>query len=184
MNGETLQRNGYSMSDASNLTECEKPIRVWCDGCYDMVHFGHANQLRQAKAMGDYLIVGVHTDEEITKHKGPPVFTEQERYKMVRAVKWVDEVVEGAPYITTIDTLDKYDCAFCVHADDITLDADGNDTYRYVKAAGRYKECKRTAGVSTTDLVGRMLLLTKQHHNRGDREYGIGYEHAQKLLAE
>lgn len=45
-----------------------------------MVHFGHANSLRQAKAMGDYLIVGVHTDEEITKHKGPPVFTEEERY--------------------------------------------------------------------------------------------------------
>jgi len=46
---------------------------------YDMVHFGHANSLRQAKALGDYLIVGVHTDEEIAKHKGPPVFNEQER---------------------------------------------------------------------------------------------------------
>lgn len=45
-----------------------------------MVHFGHANSLRQAKALGDYLIVGVHTDEEITKHKGPPVFNEQERW--------------------------------------------------------------------------------------------------------
>lgn len=45
-----------------------------------MVHFGHANALRQAKALGDKLIVGVHTDEEITKHKGPPVFTEEERY--------------------------------------------------------------------------------------------------------
>ena len=41
-----------------------------------MVHFGHANSLRQAKKMGDHLIVGVHTDEEITKHKGPPVFTQ------------------------------------------------------------------------------------------------------------
>jgi ethanolamine-phosphate cytidylyltransferase len=30
-----------------------------------------------------------------------------------------------------------------------------------VKAAGRYRECKRTAGVSTTDLVGRMLLMTR-----------------------
>ncbi|XP_023229458.1 ethanolamine-phosphate cytidylyltransferase-like [Centruroides sculpturatus] len=120
--------------------------------------------------MGDYLVVGVHTDEEITKHKGPPVFTEQERYKMVRGIKWVDEVVEGAPYITTIETLNKYNCDFCVHGDDITLDATGEDTYRYVKAAGRYKECQRTAGISTTDLVGRMLLLTKQHHNR-DGEY-------------
>lgn len=45
-----------------------------------MMHFGHANSLRQAKALGQKLIVGVHTDAEITKHKGPPVFTEQERY--------------------------------------------------------------------------------------------------------
>jgi ethanolamine-phosphate cytidylyltransferase len=45
-----------------------------------MVHFGHANSLRQAKALGDFLIVGIHNDDEITKHKGPPVFTEEERY--------------------------------------------------------------------------------------------------------
>lgn len=52
---------------------------------------------------------------EIAKHKGPPVFTQEERYKMVRAIKWVDEVVEGAPYVTTLDTLNKYNCDFCVH---------------------------------------------------------------------
>ena len=54
--------------------------------------------------MGDYLVVGVHSDAEILKHKGPPVFNERERYQMVRAIKWVDEVVEAAPYITTIET--------------------------------------------------------------------------------
>lgn len=54
-----------------------------------MVHFGHANSLRQAKAMGDYLIVGVHTDEEITKHKGPPVFTQEERWATRRC--WREE---------------------------------------------------------------------------------------------
>ncbi|KAK8729107.1 hypothetical protein OTU49_008629 [Cherax quadricarinatus] len=124
---------------ASDLTGERKQVRVWGDGCYDMVHFGHANALRQAKAMGDYLIVGVHTDEEISKHKGPPVFTQQERYKMVRAIKWVDEVIEGAPYVTTIETLDKYNCDFCVHGDDITMTADGVDTYHIVKAAKRYK---------------------------------------------
>ncbi|KAJ7333923.1 hypothetical protein OS493_016018 [Desmophyllum pertusum] len=64
-----------------------KQIRVWTDGCFDMVHFGHANALRQAKAMGDVLYVGVHSDAEITEHKGPPVFNEEERYKMVRAIK-------------------------------------------------------------------------------------------------
>uniref|UniRef100_A0A672YIE3 ethanolamine-phosphate cytidylyltransferase n=1 Tax=Sphaeramia orbicularis TaxID=375764 RepID=A0A672YIE3_9TELE len=133
-----------------------------------MVHYGHSNQLRQAKAMGDYLIVGVHTDSEIAKHKGPPVFTQEERYKMVRAIKWVDEVVEGAPYVTTLETLDKYNCDFCVHGDDITLTVDGKDTYEEVKKSGRYRECKRTQGVSTTDLVGRMLLMTKAHHSNID----------------
>lgn len=34
---------------------------------------------------------------------------------MVRGIKWVDEVVEGAPYVSTLETLDKYDCDFCVH---------------------------------------------------------------------
>ncbi|XP_068585049.1 ethanolamine-phosphate cytidylyltransferase [Cebidichthys violaceus] len=146
----------------------KRVVRLWCDGCYDMVHYGHSNQLRQAKAMGEFLIVGVHTDAEISKHKGPPVFTQEERYKMVRAIKWVDEMVEGAPYVTTLETLDKYNCDFCVHGDDITLTVDGKDTYEEVKREGRYRECKRTQGVSTTDLVGRMLLMTKAHHSNMD----------------
>lgn len=34
---------------------------------------------------------------------------------MVRAIKWVDEVVEGAPYVTNLETLDQHNCDFCVH---------------------------------------------------------------------
>ncbi|EDW25642.1 GL26305 [Drosophila persimilis] len=153
-----------------------KDVRVWCDGCYDMVHFGHANSLRQAKALGDKVIVGIHTDDEITKHKGPPVFTEEERVKMVKGIKWVDEVVLGAPYVTTLEVLDKNNCDFCVHGDDITMTAEGVDTYHLVKSANRYKEVRRTAGVSTTDLVGRMLLLTRNHFRQGSAEYDIEKE--------
>ncbi|XP_022220194.2 ethanolamine-phosphate cytidylyltransferase isoform X3 [Drosophila obscura] len=153
-----------------------KDVRVWCDGCYDMVHFGHANSLRQAKALGDKVIVGIHTDDEITKHKGPPVFTEEERVKMVRGIKWVDEVVLGAPYVTTLEVLDQNNCDFCVHGDDITMTAEGVDTYHLVKSANRYKEVRRTAGVSTTDLVGRMLLLTRNHFRQGSAEYDIEKE--------
>lgn len=53
----------------------------------------------------------------------------------------------------------------CLCPDDITLTVDGKDTYEEVKREGRYRECKRTQGVSTTDLVGRMLLMTKAHHS-------------------
>ncbi|XP_071812948.1 ethanolamine-phosphate cytidylyltransferase-like [Apostichopus japonicus] len=149
----------------SDVTKQEKKqVRVWADGCFDLAHFGHANSLRQAKKAGDYLIVGVHSDEEVLQNKGPPVMTEDERYKVIRAIKWVDEVVTAAPYVTQLETLDEYNCDFCVHGNDITLDADGKDTYRLVKDAGRYREVQRTAGISTTDVVGRMLLMTKTHH--------------------
>jgi len=63
-----------------------KPVRIWCDGCFDMMHYGHANALRQAKLEGDFLVVGVHSDADITKHKGPPVMNEAERY----VSRWID----------------------------------------------------------------------------------------------
>jgi len=147
--------------DITAIPKNKKGKRIWCDGCYDMMHFGHANSLRQAKEFGDYLIVGVHSDADIAKHKGPTVMKEKERYEAVRACKWVDEVVEGSPYVTTLELMDEHNIDYCVHGDDITTDEHGNDTYRLVKEAKRYKECKRTAGVSTTDLVGRMLLRSK-----------------------
>lgn len=116
--------------------------------------------------MGDYLIVGIHSDEEISKHKGPPVMSEEERIVALSACKWVDEVVPNAPYVTSLAMMDEYNCDFCVHGDDISTDAQGRDSYQAVKDAGRFKFCKRTEGVSTTELVGRMLLMTKQHHKQ------------------
>ena len=163
-----------TVGETKEVVEKKKQVRVWCDGCYDMMHFGHANSLRQAKAMGDYLIVGVHSDEDIRKNKGPTVMNEEERYAAVRACKWVDEVVENAPYVTTLETLDAHGIDFCVHGDDITTAADGTDCYHIVKSAGRYRECKRTQGVSTTDLVGRMLLMTKRPQAGGDPHEAAG----------
>jgi ethanolamine-phosphate cytidylyltransferase len=52
---------------------------------------------------------------------------------------------------------------FCVHGEDLTFDEDGNDSYQAVKDAGKFKLIKRTEGVSTTDIVGRILLLSKEH---------------------
>ena len=51
---------------------------------------------------------------------------------MVEAIKWVDEVVRGAPYVTTLETLDQYNCEFCAHGNDITTTAEGVDTYQIV----------------------------------------------------
>jgi len=134
-----------------------KNERVWVDGCFDSMHYCHCNALRQAKLMGQYLVVGVHSDVEIELNKGPTLVPEQHRYAAVRACRWVDEVVENAPYTTQLEFLDKYNCDFCAHGDDITTDSQGVDCYEIVKAANRYKEYKRTEGISTTDIVQRLL---------------------------
>jgi ethanolamine-phosphate cytidylyltransferase len=136
-----------------------RPVRVWMDMCADLYHYGHANALRQAKALGDALIVGVHPNSEIIHHKGgPPVMNQHERIVMIAACKWVDEVTGDAPYVTTLATLAKYNIDFTVHGEDITTDAEGVDSYQEVKDAGKFRLITRTQGVSSTDLIERMLL--------------------------
>lgn len=54
-----------------------------------MMHWGHCNSLRQAKKLGDYLIVGVHSDEEIRKNKGPPVTPRSLFHPSMSCCAWV-----------------------------------------------------------------------------------------------
>jgi len=68
-----------------------------------------------------------------------------------------------------------------VHGDDLTLTVEGLDTYHLVKNAGRYREVKRTEGISTTDVVGRMLLMTKQHFKQGPEEYDVEPEGSHRM---
>lgn len=57
----------------------KRAVRIYMDGCFDMMHYGHANALRQARALGDELVVGINSDDEIRKNKGPPVMNIDER---------------------------------------------------------------------------------------------------------
>lgn len=89
--------------------------------------------------------------------------------------------VPNAPYVTQLDYISHFGCRYVVHGDDITSDSNGEDCYRFVKAAGRFRVVKRTPSISTTDLVGRMLLCTKTHFIRsleralrGDDGHGHG----------
>ena len=90
--------------------------------------------------------------------------------------------------MTYLPWVSHYGCKYVVHGDDITSDSNGNDCYRFVKAAGRFKVVKRTPGISTTDLVGRMLLCTKNHFVKSVKktlagEEGSGTPEERKLFA-
>ncbi|GMM34404.1 ethanolamine-phosphate cytidylyltransferase [Saccharomycopsis crataegensis] len=144
--------------------EDSKTSRVWIDGCFDFAHHGHAGAMLQARQIGKELYVGVHSDEEILHNKGPTVMNLAERLSAVQACKWCTLPIGDAPYVTDPEFMDGFDCKYAVHGDDITTDANGEDCYKIVKDLGRFVVVKRTPSISTTDLVGRMLLMTKDHH--------------------
>ncbi|KAK4219545.1 ethanolamine-phosphate cytidylyltransferase [Rhypophila decipiens] len=137
--------------------------RLWVDGCFDFFHHGHAGAVVQARQLGDELYCGVHSDEAILENKGPTVMNLKERVLATDACRWVTKTIPNAPYVTQLDWISHFGCKYVVHGDDITSDSSGEDCYRFVKAANRFKVVKRTPSISTTDLVGRMLLCTKGH---------------------
>ena len=48
-------------------------VSIYLDGCFDLVHLGHYNAIRQGASLGDYLVAGVASDAEILKTKGPTI---------------------------------------------------------------------------------------------------------------
>jgi len=144
-----------------------KKIRIYMDGVFDIIHSGHFNALRQSKKLGDILVIGVNSDEDVEKAKGPTLMNVHERAALVAACKWVDEVVIDTPYTPTISLLDELNVDFCAHGDDPCFNELGEDAYAEMKKQGRFRVFKRTEGISTTEIIGRLLMLPKDNKKIG-----------------
>lgn len=68
---------------------------VFTNGCFDIVHLGHIDYLEKAKNKGTKLIVGLNTDQSVSRLKGPkrPLVDENARSRMMAAFEFVDMVV-------------------------------------------------------------------------------------------
>jgi rfaE bifunctional protein nucleotidyltransferase chain/domain len=75
---------------------------VFTNGCFDIIHKGHVRYLRQAKALGDVLIVGLNSDSSVRRIKpGRPINPEDDRAEVLSSLEMVDYVVifdEDTPY--------------------------------------------------------------------------------------
>ncbi len=81
-------------------------IIVYTYICGDILHKGHIEYMQNAKALGDKLIVGVLTDEAVMEKKSAPVIKFDERFDMIRALKFVDVVVAQETYCPLGTVLD------------------------------------------------------------------------------
>jgi len=155
----------------------KEEIRIFMDGAFDLMHFGHMNAFRLAKSLGTHLVVGINSDQSITECKGAPLMNDEERLTMVKSCKFVDQVVPDCPYIMNQEYLDwvirEHKIDYVVHGDDPCI-VDGKDVYATAKERGNFRTIPRTEGVSTTDIVGRILLLTKGGHQNGSNGTILG----------
>lgn len=88
---------------------------------------------------------------------------QEERYELLKHIKWIDEIAYDVPYCPSLQTLENVKADYVIHGDDIPFNSEGRCAYDEIIAANKLKIIKRTEGVSTTDLVGRLLLLTREH---------------------
>ncbi|MDZ7294793.1 MAG: adenylyltransferase/cytidyltransferase family protein [candidate division KSB1 bacterium] len=131
---------------------------VWTNGCFDLLHAGHVRYLRQAKALGDLLIVGLNSDRSVALWKNPdrPFVPQEYRLEVLAAIRYVDYVVlfdERSP-LRLLELLkpDVY-----VKGGDYTIDTIDQDERRLVEAyGGAIVIMPKVGGLSTTDLARRV----------------------------
>lgn len=104
----------------------KKEIIGYTAGVYDLFHIGHLNLLKRAKERCDKLIVALTTDE-LVKYKGKtPVITLSERMEIVKAIRYVDEVVVQ-------DDMDKFNAWKKYHYDILFVGDDWKGTDKWNK---------------------------------------------------
>jgi rfaE bifunctional protein nucleotidyltransferase chain/domain len=97
-----------SLDELKTLTAAARTngkIVVFTNGCFDLLHRGHIYLLREAKALGNLLVVGINSDQSVKAIKGPtrPILAETDRVELIAAMEMVDYVVlfeEPDPYNT------------------------------------------------------------------------------------
>lgn len=129
--------------------------RILTYGTFDLLHYGHINLLKRAKALGDYLIVALSTDE-FNAGKGKAAFHDFETRKlMLEAIRYVDLVIPEETWEQKTGDVEKY------YVDTVVMGSDwaDSDRFDYLKAHCELVFLERTPGVSTTKIKQELGLV-------------------------
>ena len=91
-----MREKVLSLNALTSLIEKERKGKtfVFTNGCFDLLHVGHVRYLKEAKALGDILVVGLNSDESVRQLKGSnrPIQSENDRSEILAALESVDYI--------------------------------------------------------------------------------------------
>lgn len=132
---------------------------IFTNGCFDILHAGHTRYLREAKKLGDVLILAINSDVSVRSIKGEkrPIVPEEERAEVVAALSSVD-------YVTVFDELTPLTLIEVLRPDVIVKGGDwaekdivGGETVR--QWGGRVAVMPMIEGASTTNIIEKVLQV-------------------------
>ena len=129
---------------------------VYIDMVADLFHFGHVNALRRSKEMGDYLLVGIHSDETVESYKRKPVLSMKNRMKVVSACRYVDQVIPNAPFRITENYLKNYNISIVATPDNRT-EAQYHLMYKVPMKLGMLRKFPYTHEISTSAIIKKVI---------------------------
>jgi glycerol-3-phosphate cytidylyltransferase len=138
---------------SDNVTENLNPVRVITFGTFDVFHIGHLRILERAHQFGDYLLVGVSTDQmNFDKKQRYPVYTQEERREIIHALLCVDEVF----YEESLELKRTY---LLEHrADVLVMGDDWAGKFDEFNDICRVEYLPRTPSISTTVVIEKIKL--------------------------
>ena len=152
-------------ADYLNEGREEGPITGYADGVFDLFHVGHVELLRRGKKLFDRFVVGVHSDTTARGYKRRPILSYLDRLTVVRACKYVDDIIEDAPLATTLGFLRHHGIDYVLHGRAPVKWLE--QFYAEPRAAGKLHLIARTPRIDTTSIIQR---IARQVENR--RELG------------
>ena len=148
---------------------------VYIDGAFDLFHAGHVEILRLARGLGDFLLVGIHTDQTISSTRGPhrPIMNLHERSLSVLACRYVDEVIIGAPWHISKDMITTFNISLVVHgtiAENMDYTEDDSNPYAAPIAMGIYHKLDSPLDITTSTIIRRIVSNHEAYQKRNEKK--------------
>ena len=122
--------------------------RILTYGTFDLLHYGHIRLLKRAKALGDYLVVSLST-EEFNDIKGKKTYHNYEtRKEMLESIRYVDLVIPECSWEQKVEDVLRYNIDVVVMGSDWA----GSDRFQYLEEYCKVVYLDRTEGISTTQI--------------------------------